>query len=184
MPPHGARRLSISARLCARPCTRWRPLARLCPHCPIHDGLSFYPILFTAVHTRGAFGRETVSRGAPRGWPRCAPPAPARRSIRPARCAAQPRSTLTGAHRRPGPRGSLPRAWPTPAHQRAHRPPALPAGRNGGWAGPPRWSSVLVARLCCRLPAARCAPLYLTLLAVLPAQAIGWQMASTARTRA
>ena len=116
-------------------------------------------------------GRLSVSNslGTPRDWARCAPPAPARRSIRPARCAAQPRSTLTGAHLRPGPRGSLPRAWPTPAHQCAHQPPDLLAGRNGGRAGPPRWSPVLVAHLCCQ----QCAPLSLTLLAVLPAQAIG-----------
>jgi len=122
-----------------------------------------------SVDTRAGRFTYRPYRGAPRGWPKCAPPAPARRSIRPARCAAQPRSTLTGAHLRPGPRGSLPRAWPTPAHQCAHQPPDLLAGRNGGRAGPPRWSPVLVAHLCCQ----QCAPLSLTLLAVLPAQAIG-----------
>ena len=141
-------------------------------------------------HTRGAFAAPSsrwdvahpvAGQGAHR--PRLLAAPSAQRAVLQH---AQPRSTLTGAHLRLGPRGSLPRAWPTPAPQRAHRPPALPAGRNGGWAGPPRWSSVLVARLCCRLPAARGAPLYmyLTLLAVVPAQAIGWQMASTARTRA
>jgi hypothetical protein len=71
-----------------------------------------------------------------------------------------------------GPRGSLPRAGPTPAHRCAHHLPALPAGRtyySGGRAGAPRWSPVLVARLCCQ----QCALLYLTLLALLQEQAIG-----------
>ena len=84
-------------------------------------------------------------------------------------CCPAARSVLTGARPRPGPRGSLARACPMPAHRCAHQPHALLAGRNGGRAGPPRWSPVLVAHLCCQ----QCALLYLTLLAVLPAQAIG-----------
>jgi hypothetical protein len=118
-------------------------------------------------HTRGAFDRVCLTWRTP--WLAKVRTARACSPLHPpsAMCCPAARSALTGA--RPGPRGSLARACPMPAHRCAHQPHALLAGRNGGRAGAPRWSPVLVARLCCQ----QCAPLSLTLLAVLPAQAIG-----------